>query len=29
MSILKGRRKCDTRDFQYVFKPNETYFYPA
>ena len=27
MSILKGRRKCGQRDFEYIFKPEETYFY--
>lgn len=27
MSILKGRRKCAQRDFEYLFKPSETYFY--
>jgi KaiC/GvpD/RAD55 family RecA-like ATPase len=29
ISILKGRRVCGQRDFQYLLKPEETYFYPV
>lgn len=27
MSIIKSRRACKQRDFQYLFKPSETHFY--
>ncbi len=29
MAVLKCRRHCGQRDFEYRFEPEETYFYPA